>query len=502
MASEKLKLLYDTSRLSDIPSMASAISNRIAVFHKQHNALIDAAIDFFNSYPSLQADITNVEEKYSEDERKLNLIKDYEQKNGKLPVVKGHASTEKLLNELYRETSKDKKKIEELQAQILQLRTRQFECLETLIDNMLDLLDNDKIFSQFLGTLALSAPMPEEKVRCQLNEKRKPIYITTLMILLFDDVRRSVALNNTYIKAKLIDIFADNTQLLKTKLSALPNDIKMKYREELLKPLAKAALLQSIGSYSPELDKIYRGDRYRKLSTNDRTNLIKIINEKSLEYLTQGIGVPHQVFNSHEEKQAYTRYETLKLKFMRAIILSKEAKNNALYDLLKIPIVYSSFILSTKEKSVFEDIYEAYHIIEHGAYKDEYRRDFADLFLKIVGKFPIGSGIYFVSSRTKQIEKAIVSSLYPKNSFEPICKQITKGQIQSLTQAEIVVSRNDNIYYDDVRYRCTIDNEIFKNRFNNVFVWNPNEYWEVQIPARIFWKKDINVEPERSDEQH
>jgi hypothetical protein len=120
----------------------------------------------------------------------------------------------------------------------------------------------------------------------------------------------------------------------------------------------------------------------------------------------------------------------------------------------------------------------------------EYNPNFCALFLRMVGRFPIGSGIYFISKETGMIEKGIVSSLFPQNPESPFVKQITRNQLQSLSQTEVIVCKDSNIYFQFVRENSEFDESYFDTRYNAPYVWNANEVWEVQIPALVFWKKD------------
>jgi hypothetical protein len=156
-------------------------------------------------------------------------------------------------------------------------------------------------------------------------------------------------------------------------------------------------------------------------------------------------------------------------------------------------MVYASFMLSTKEEYDYRNMYRAYDILKDGMKQGEYNANFYALFLRMVGRFPLGSGIYFISNDTEQIEKGIVSSLFPKNPEEPYVKQITRNHIQSLSQSEVLVVRSTNIYFDSTRENSGIDEAIFTQRYQPPYVWNANEVWEVQVPALVFWKKDGTI---------
>jgi hypothetical protein len=395
---------------------------------------------------------------------------------------------------LYTRSDHFTKSYQTIKESIIRKRTSRYEHLDKLADNMLDLLDSKRLFSQFLGTIALSTPLPGEKVRCVRNEKFKPIYTAALVVALFEEVRVNHDFVNPYLKEILDEIFGPgNDRHIPAERMALHPELKIRYREEILKPIAKAALLQGIGSYSPEAEDIFSGDRYRQLDAEQRCELIESMQKKSIDYLKIGIGIPQLRFDTRTEQRDQIEYETEKLQFMLSLLDNRPGKETEIDDVLRIPSVYASFIVSTKPDSDYDIIFKAYDIIEEGLADSLYNAKFARLFLAMVGKFPIGSGIYFFCKETNAIEKGIVSSLYPVYPDEPYCKQITRQQIQSLSQYEVQVSPANNLYYDSVRAASDYDAEYFNLRYSDEFTWNANEFWEVQIPALTFWKKDGTI---------
>ncbi len=482
---------YKTDRLSSIPTMASAISKKISLFKQQHRQLVDESIVFFENYVKELSEMAELRKRITAYDKQITIIQDYKTEHGKLPQIKDQKSTDKYLRTLYNHRDKFAARYDEIRVTTSRKRSQRYESLDHLADNMIDLLDGQKIFSQFLGTIALSTPLPEEKIRCVRNEKFKPIYIAGLVVALFEEVRRNYSFKNTYLDDYLTDIFGnDKTRYMAQDESAMSPETKIKYREEVLKPIAKAALLQSIGSYAPEVEAIFQGDRYRMLSQQERDNLIGLMHKKSVDYIKLGIGVPDKRFDRREEREEYVAFETRKMRFMISILDSQNERCHELGDLLRIPMVYSSFMVSTKPDYDYRIIYKAYDIIEEGIETGQYNDVYARLFLQMVGRFPLGSGVYFISKETDHIERGIVSSLYPDSVDEPVCKQITRHQVQSLSQTEVIVGRNSNIFYEDVRIDSKFEDIYFQHRYQGEFTWNANELWEVQVPAITFWKKD------------
>ncbi|MER2492528.1 hypothetical protein [Catenovulum sediminis] len=496
----KGSLTYQTERLSKIPSMASAISKKIAKFRQDYNKLVDDAKVFFTEYQNQQAKIAQLNKLKQAYKQQIDVIENYRQKHGKLPRIKNQDSTENYLIKLCTLHKKTGNELKDLELTIRNANSLRYEMLDHLVDQMLDLLNGRKIFSQFLGTIALSAPSPDDKVRHIQNEKNKPIFITALTIAFFEALRRQNKISHPYVKVKLHEIFADGDHAKyslmadsQTESQTMPAGIKMHYREEILKPLAKASLLQSIGVHSPEVDTILGKDKYRVLENETRNELVKVQREKSIDYIKLGIGIVHQRFDTKEQRDKYLKFESKILSFILYIENSLSNSNDSLGDALRIPMVYTSIILSTKPEFDYQQIYQAYDILQNGAHAQAYRSDYVAIFLQMVGRFPLGSGIYFVQHETGEIERAIVSSLYPSNVDEPICKQVTRRQLQFISQAEIIVSQESNLFFAKSREISHYTENYLRTKLPNGYIWNAAELWEVQIPALNFWKKDGSV---------
>ncbi|SFD63243.1 hypothetical protein [Pseudoalteromonas denitrificans] len=482
---------YQTERLSTIPSMASAVSKKISLFVQSHRKMVDEASLFFIHYQTDLKRLQKLKKNLANYSEQIDIINDYKKEHGKLPLIINQSSTDKYLTQLYRLEQQIKKEYATLQSKIIQQKINRFEALDHLTDNMLDLLSNQRIFSQFLGTIALSTPLPDEEVRCIRNEKYKPIYIAGLAVALFEEIRLTHDFKNPYLKDCMQDMFDDNNaSFMALEQNELSNEVMAQYREDVLKPIAKAALLQSIGSYSPQAQAIFSGDRYRMLSVKERSQLIEIVRLKSIDYFKFGIGIPQRKVNTLQEKIEYTQFEQKKLSFMLSFFEKETEDNTELLKLLRIPLIYSSFMVSTKPEFNYKKIYTAYDTLKESALKREIDPLYTKLFLSMVGYFPLGSGIYFISQETNAIEKGIVSSLYPANPHEPICKQITRHQIKSQSQKEVIVSPKTNIFFTQARLNSEFEPEFYELKYKSTYTWNANEVWEVQIPALEFWRKD------------
>ncbi len=489
-------------RFSQIPTMVSEISRKISDFRQRYRKLVENAETFFNEYQTEYDSLSSLKKKIQKFQDQIDRIDNFRKDKGRFPSIKGQTSTPRYVNRLVAKQSKFEDECLELQNRLNEERNQRYQTLDHLIDEILDLLDGHQIFSQFLGTIALSTPSPEEKIRHIRNEKNKPIYIAALAIALFEEVRLQRTFESPYLNAKLKTIFTtkEKMSLMASKGETesrihmnrrpMPADVKLAYRDKVLKPLAKAALLQSIGLHSPEAKSLLGKDSSRKLSQSERKALLAIIEKKTTDFIKLGVGIPTVRFDSRQQKENFVKEEQQQLDFILETLTALKEKRHELGDLLRIPMTYASFLLSTKKEFDYKEIYRAYDILEDGKNCQEYHPDYVDYFLKMVGRFPLGSGIYFVQQESGEIERAIVSSLFPPNVDEPVCKQITRRQIQFLSHKEIIVSKQSNFFFDSSRKKSHYNEEYLNARYPDGFTWNAVDLWEVQIPAIEFWKRD------------
>lgn len=495
------KVLKQKTSFTHAPNMNSVVSQKIIEFKDNYKQLISLSEDFFNVYQDQLSQQSQAQKAVKDCLAQLDIINDFKKTHGKLPKIKDQSSTAHYLKRLNDILANKEDQLRTLNQILIAERNERFEKLDQLVDQVLELLDGQKTLSQLLGTIILSTNI-SDKIRFPHNEQLKPIYITALTIALFEEARLKGLFNNPYLIHKTHEIFntdipysmtADKVSTRFSKAShyqPLPPDLKQQYKEEVLKPLAKVALLQSIGSYSPEVKAIFNGDRYRALSSDERHTLLEITNQKTLDFIRFGISIPKRKFNTKSEKEAYYQAEKVKLAFMLQVVKGLKTPQNELGDLIRIPMIYSSILLSTKPKYDYDQIFNAYDIIARGQASQILRADYTQLFLKMMGRFPLGAGLYFIQQETGKIEKAIVSSLYPVDPNEPICKQVTRGQLHAVGPSEIVISQHTNIYFKHARIKSHYTDTFYDLRFKTGFIWDARAHWDIQIPAIDFWKKD------------
>ncbi len=479
---------------SGLSSMASQTSEQLSSIQLSYKKIIDQARVFFKEHESQQAHLNKLEKELNNCQQQITVIKDYKQKHQCLPKIKNQKNPQHYYSRLLDIRAKRLDQIKQYKDELSRERWQRHASINSLLNLFLDSLDGLKNSTQFLGTMLLSAPLPDEKIRCTRNEKYKPIYATALSIMFFELVMQHYQFSSSYLNQELDDLGINSDYQAQDNFTIELDGInKHQLRESILKPIAIASLLQTIGTHSIEAEALLGEDRYRLLSQLERTELNRINKEKTLEFFRYGLGLPYNRFDNKSERSEFLNKEKSKLKFIIELAINRDKADYELRELIQIPQVYASFMLSTKPEYDYNSIFKAYDLIKSAIQKKHYNHSYAPLFLNLVGRFPIGSGLYFFSEETGEIERAIVSSLCPQKPDEPVCKQITRHHFQSLNQTEVIISKQHNLFFKALNSRrkesVLTESDSNQNKSKDV-AWNANEQWDVQIPAITFWRKN------------
>ena len=134
-----------------------------------------------------------------------------------------------------------------------------------------------------------------------------------------------------------------------------------------------AAILQDIGNYHPDAQQIMYGvdgkqDCYRTLNVEERKSLLQINYRETLKYLLNGIGISMYLGNSKTERDIFNKVETNKLRFVKELLKSSVNPKLGIGNLLKIPQIYTSIVLSTKASynyKLLPKVYQALYPVSY-----------------------------------------------------------------------------------------------------------------------------------------
>ncbi|WP_448567809.1 hypothetical protein [Thalassotalea ganghwensis] len=336
--------------------------------------------------------------------------------------------------------------------------------------------------AQFLGTIQLISPTEGKKV-AEVNERHKSLYKGILCLRLFDRLYldQSSVLEHPYLKDSLAELSVGDYEVLaandKEAFESVIDRIKV--------PILMAAIIQDIGNYHPDAQKILTGadgklDIHRTLPVEERKALLQINFRETVKFLVDGIGAPIYVGNSKEERDKFNIAEHQKLVFIKQLLKGSITPKQGIGNLLKVPQIYTSIILSTKASYSYKLLPKVYQALNQNADKGNCSQLVVDALYKITGDFPQGFGVTYIPTdkdgeKSDRYEYAIVTQLYPEDGEQPICRTATRHLTFIGFGQDIIIEKDKNLYNVDVAKDFAT---ISKERLNEILELLASNYQE------------------------
>lgn len=302
--------------------------------------------------------------------------------------------------------------------------------------------------AKFLGTILLLSPASGKKLP-ELHQRLKPAYKAVLSIRLVDALMQEKKVKHKY----LVNHYDHEERYAA--------DDQSKIRENLLFPIMFAALFQDIGMHHPDAQHILRGenndlDPYRVLEVEDRKQLLKVTYQQTIDYLTNGLGVLKYVGNSRDEREVFDQQQNAALAFCKGMLRDTIKPVHGLGEIIKIPQIYASVVLSTKRNYAISDLPKACVLIEKMAEKGSINSQVVKHFVNLVGHFPQGFGVTYIPDNEQdadfeRYEYAIVNRLRPDNLYEPSCRAVTRKLTFVSSGQNLIINKSQNMYFESVR---------------------------------------------------
>jgi hypothetical protein len=378
-------------------------------------------------------------------------------------------------------------------------------CLEILeLSEGENFSETNRKSAQLLGTIQLLSPTEGKKVAIA-NELSKPLYKGILTLRLLDQLCLKKLVPNSYIDKALQD--SGSVAFLNL---ALENNAAYVDFVELVKiPVLMAAILQDIGNYHPEANKIMFGedgekDCFRTLQVEERKALLQINYRETIKYLIDGIGADMYQGNSKDDRDKFVKRENNKLLFIKSLLKGSIQPKLGLGNLLKIPQIYTSIILSTKDSHNYKLLPKVYQALFQNAARGICRKDIVDLLYKITGDFPQGYGVTYIPNDVDEnvrYEYGVVTQLYPENPEEPICRTATRNLTFIGHGHDMVIKKSSNLYHVETAKKFSM---ISKERLNEILellssnyqerqsldllprCWHPTEYFSLKNNQKLW----------------
>ncbi|MCV2883353.1 hypothetical protein OE749_01410 [Aestuariibacter sp. AA17] len=305
--------------------------------------------------------------------------------------------------------------------------------------------------AKLLGTILLLSP--GDGPRLQVAHQRfKPMYKAVLAVRLLDKLLTAGMITNKYI---LQHYEADR------RYPENPEDDLTEFQREVVIPVMMASIYQDVGMLHLDAVKLLKGpkgdlDEFRLLEGDDRIQMLKLNHKHSLDYMSHGLGALPYRGDDKTERKAFKEREKAKLVFIRTMLNDAIKPKQGLGNLIKVPQIYTSVILSTKAGYDVRELPKAALLLEQVAKKGAVDVAAAEKLVEIVGYFPQGYGIAYIPKDDQdrdldRYEYAIVTGLNPQNPKVPQCRLVTRNleYIAFGNDARISVERN--LYFPNTR---------------------------------------------------
>lgn len=495
---------HDSHFTADVRRLINRINDRTA--HK--DSVYDRAAKFFEEYPAIREQLDAFEQQQTEHEASMQSASSKKKKEIQ-------AAIDKLKN--------DRKEFQLLLNKSNQTRHSHLRetCYQVL--NLSEDLTFDETLrksGQFLGTIQLISPT-EGIYRAGVNDRHKALYKAILCLRLLDELIISEQINDPFIN-EFIDGFKG--EKYKTFQTTAPEQYQV-FTDQIKIAIVSAALLQDIGYEHPRAKHILYGDEenpldpFRTLALEQRKELLQITFSESNCYVLEGLGVLTYVGNSKEDKEAFAKGEIGKQTLIRRLFKSAVNPKNGIGNLLKVPQLYTSIILSSKESYNYKLLPKVFNVLDLNVERGVCHKKVVECLYKITGMFPQGYGITHIpkaldDSDMEFYEYGVVNYLYPENPEEPICRQATRNLSFISFGHDIVIEKLNNLYFHETTKRFSrvskqrlveilekiCSESTFEDRKDQDILprcWFPNDFFSVKHHQKLWNKvseKDIEEE--------
>lgn len=335
--------------------------------------------------------------------------------------------------------------------------------------------------AQCLGTIQMLSPTEGSKI-AEKNELSKPVYKAIICLRLLDNICINSTITDPYltqfVKGFSSERFKEFSNLDEYKYQRFVENVKI--------PLVIAALIQDIGNYNPQARLILVGedgnkDPFRTLEVDERKKLLQINYRESLRFMLEGVGLRPYTGNSKAERDQFGDDQKRQLAFIKAILKSAIQPKRGMGNLLKVPQIYTSIVLSTKSSYNYKVLPKVFQALNQNAERGACSQTIVDALYQITGMFPQGYGVTYIPSEMGQAgdfyEYAVVTQLYPKDPEHPLCRCATRQLSFVGYGLDIEIAKDRNLYFVETARKLS---NISKSRLNEILELLSSNYQERQ----------------------
>ncbi len=398
------------------------------------------------------------------------------------------------------------KKIKAFETELEKQRVGRIQKLKNVCNEILTLCtgininDTNKKFAKLLGTLSLRTPDGNDTA-LQYNQQCKSFYQAVLSLKLLGQLIEDKLMGNKYVMDKYYQ---------------RSDEVNDPYRNEVQIPLLIAALLQNVGHYHPDAQRILKGDsdekdEFRLLDKDDRLALLKCNYQQSTHYIKEALGLDKYIGNSKAERKIFNQKEKEKILFSLKLLKSALTPKQGIGNLLKVPEIYSSVVMSTKRNYSYAAIPRVFKMLNKAVDRGVLSKPVVNNLLKITGIFPQGFGITYIPKNVDgydldTYEYAIVNSFYPKSADSPTCRMATRHLVFNSSGNDYSIEPDNNLFFPQVRKKLEkVSSERLKEILSKLWsnyatrqeqlelvpcCWFPHEFFSLAKRQNI-WNKAV-----------
>lgn len=346
-------------------------------------------------------------------------------------------------------------KLAELSAEQDEKRLIRLSKAMSVCDKLLALIEGDSIeesqvrSAKVLGTLLLLSPGKGKRLS-RFHQQLKPLYKAVLSYQFIARLDQSNSIRNAHItNYSMYERPQKNTGFQ-----------SQDYTQAVILPILFGAIFQDVGMLHPTIVQLLEGtennklDPFRVLDVEERDNMLKLNYKYTLLYLRDGLGAQKYKGNSTYERSSFENIEAERLTFQQNLIGDGTHSKTGISEILKVPQIYTSVVLSSKQDYKRCDLPKAAVLLEQMAIKKIISTKAVSEFVAMVGYFPQGYGICYIPEQSKSVstfEYAVVNRLYPPNKQTPYCKRVSRKGVFIATGNNLLVSKPQNLHFADAR---------------------------------------------------
>ncbi|MDP7591392.1 MAG: hypothetical protein QF552_01580 [Litorilituus sp.] len=395
-------------------------------------------------------------------------------------------------------------------------KTARTEHLLGICHEIIDLIEGESFeetnrkSAQLLGTIQLISPTEGNKVAIN-NEQCKALYKAVLSLRLLD----RLLLDNKISDANMTRILAEYPETTYKNFSL---DARKRFNDQVKVPLIMAAILQDIGNYHGQAQAILVGEDkqqniHRTLEPEQRKKLLQLSYKHTLNYFTDGLGGGSYVGNSRKEREQWVIDEREKHHFIKRLLKGNAKPKQSIGNLLKVPQIYTSIIMSTKENYNYKLLPKVYQVLNKNAELGVCSQRAVDALYQITGMFPQGYGVIYIPEDeigrwVNSYEYAIVNRLYPLRPEQPLCRVATRKLTFIGYGRNMAVKKQNNLYFPEIAQKIA---RLSKERLNKILellvsnynerkkldllprCWHGNEFFSIKENQKLWNREEESV---------